>query len=63
MTEFVALATSVTSPALPNITADQFNDLIGMGNSAAAAVMPAVIAIAALVIGMRLVKRFIHMIG
>lgn len=63
MTEFVALASSVTSPTLPNITADQFNDLIGMGNSAAAAVMPAVIAIAALVIGMRLVKRFIHMIG
>lgn len=61
--DVVALATTVTSPTLPTITADQFNDIIGAGNTAAAAVMPAIIAIAALVIGMRLIKRFIHMIG
>ena len=46
-----------------SISSSDFESVITMGNSAAAAVMPAIIAIAALVIGMRLVKRFIHMIG
>ena len=62
MFELATVATQVT-PTLPTISSSDFESVITMGNSAAAAVMPAIIAIAALVIGMRLVKRFIHMIG